>query len=286
MVTASVNLQPSALILCGGGSRGAMEVGFYQALTEQGIRLDLILGASIGALNGAYIAGGMPPEKLAQLWRDFRRNKALRPNWRWLAHPRREAGLFTLDPLRKLLRRTLPATRFEDLAIPLSVVTTDLECGDATYWRHGDLIEPIIASLSLPGIFPPVTVGGYRHVDGGLANNVPLDKAIALGARTIYMIQCVCAERCPMPPRGLVDLITRGFSIALDGKYRADLERFQHQAQIHVVRPQLPREIGLLDFRHSAELIEAAYRQTLQHFAGSGPEKEIPSDDILPGAFR
>ncbi len=280
MATAATVVLPAALLLCGGGSRGAMEVGFYQALSERGIRIDLVLGASIGALNGAYIAGGMPPGELAKLWRDFRLNKALHPNWRWLAHPRTRAGFFTLDPLRELLRRTLPATRFEDLAIPLTVVTTDLGCGEAVYWQHGDLIEPVIASLSLPGVFPPVAVGGCRHVDGGLANNVPLDKAIELGARTIFMVQCVCAERCPMPPLGLVDLIVRGFSIALDGKYRADLERFQHRARLHVVRPQLPREIGLLDFRHSAELIEAAYRQTLRHFTQVGLEKRTR------GAFR
>ena len=277
--------QPAALLLCGGGSRGAMEVGFYQALRELNIRVDLILGSSIGALNGAYIAGGMPPEELARLWRGFRLRQALRPNWRWLMHPRTQAGLFTLDPLRRLLRRTLPATRFEDLDIPLTVVTTDLECGEAVYWRHGDLIEPVIASLSLPGIFPPALVGGCRHADGGLANNVPLDKAVGLGARTIYMIECVCAERCRAPPRGLVDLLVRGFSIALDGKYQADLRRFQSDVQIHVVRPQLTREIGLLDFRHGAELIEAAYRQTLRHFTQAGLEKAIPAEYILREHF-
>lgn len=89
-----------------------------------------------------------------------------------------------------------------------------------------------------------------------------------------------------MPPGGLVDLLVRGFSIALDGKYQADLCRFQSQARIHVVRPQLAREIGLLDFRHGAELIETAYRQTLWHFTQAGLEKGIPSDDIPPGAFR
>lgn len=278
--------RPAALLLCGGGSRGAMEVGFYRALREQEIRIDLILGASIGALNGAYLAGGMPPEELARLWGNFRLRQAVRTNWRWLAHPRTQAGLFSLDPLRELLHRTLPVTRFEDLIIPLTVVTTDLECGEAAYWQHGDLIEPVIASLSLPGIFPPALVGGCRHLERGLANNVPLDKAVELGAHTVYMIQCVCAERCPAPPRGLVDLLVRGFSIALDGKYQADLQRFQNDAQIHVVRPQLTREIGLLDFRHGAELIETAYRQTLQHFTQAGLEKGTPNDNIPPGAFR
>lgn len=274
MMTTATAIPPAALLLCGGGSRGAMEVGFYRALCERDIRVDLILGASIGALNGAYIAGGMPPQDMARLWRGFRLRQAVRPNWRWFAHPRTQAGLFTLDPLRELLRRTLPATRFEDLVIPLTVVTTDLECGEAVYWQHGDLIEPVIASLSLPGIFPPALIDDCRHVDGGLTNNVPLDKAVELGAQTIYIIECVCAERCLMPTRGLIDLLVRGFSLAIDGKYRSDRQRFQHLASLHTVRPQLAREIGLLDFRHSAELIEAACRQTLQHFTQADLEKK------------
>ena len=122
---------PVALILCGGGSRGALEVGFYRALRELGLPLDFIIGSSIGALNGAFIAGGMPPDDLAALWRGFRREHGIRWNLRWLLGPRRRPGLFALDPLRDLLRRTLPATRFENLAVPFSIVTTDLQSGKA-----------------------------------------------------------------------------------------------------------------------------------------------------------
>lgn len=272
---------PAALVLCGGGSRGAMEVGFYRALHEHGVRIDLILGSSIGALNGAYIAGGMPPEDLAKLWHAFRRRHALRPNWRWLVHPRTSAGLFTLDPLRDLLQRTLPVKRFEDLVTPLVIVTTDFECGRAAYWQHGDLIEPLIASMSLPGVFPPAAIGGRLHLDGALANNVPLDKAVELGARALYMIQCACAERCPKRPSGLIDLLVRGFSLAFDGKYQADLQRFQHRARLHVVRPQLTREINLLDFRYGAELIETAYAQTVRHIREGG-WTEVPGESMTP----
>lgn len=192
-------LTPAALLLCGGGSRGAMEVGFYQALAEFGVRPDFILGASIGALNGAYIAGGMAPSELIRLWREFRLARALSLNWAWLLHPRRRPGFFSLAPLRSWLRRNLPVTRFEDLAIPLTVVTTDLESGRACYWHgQGDLIEPVIASMSVPGVFPPVEIDGRLHIDGGVANNAPLDKAHELDARSGYMIECACAERCPV----------------------------------------------------------------------------------------
>lgn len=257
------DLAPTALVLCGGGSRGAMEVGFYKALTEFGVRADFILGSSIGALNGAFIAGGMAPSELARLWTEFRLTRALNLNWAWLRHGRYSPGFFSLGPLRALLRRTLPATRFEDLAIPLTVVTTDLDSGSALYWHgKGDLIEPVIASMSLPGIFPPVEIAGRLQVDGGLTNNVPLDKAEELGARVAYLIECACAERCARPLRGWTDIVVRSFSIALGGRYAAELRHFHGRLDVVAVRPQLDREVDLLDFRHSAELIEAAYHQT------------------------
>lgn len=240
-----------------------MEVGFYHALTDSGVRADFIIGSSIGALNGAFIAGGMAPSELVRLWTAFRLSRALGINWAWLRHWHRSPGFFSLDPLRALLRCTLPATRFEDLAIPLTVVTTDLDAGTAVYWHgNGDLIEPVIASMSLPGIFPPVEIEGRLHVDGGLANNVPLDKAEELGARAVYLIECACAERCAQPLRGWRDIVVRSFSIALGGRYAAELQHFHGRLDVFAVRPQLAREVDLLDFRHSTELIEAAYDQT------------------------
>lgn len=254
---------PRALVLCGGGSRGAMEVGFYRALTERGVRADLILGCSIGALNGAFIAGGTPPHELVRLWREFRLHRALTINLRWLR--RSSPGFFSLDPLRSLLRRELPVRRFEDLIIPLTVVTTDFESGSATYWHGtGDLIEPVIASMSLPGIFPPVAIAGRLHLDGGIANNVPLDKAEELGARTVFLIECACAERCAEPLRGWRDIVARSFSIAIGGRYAAELQHYQGRLKVYAVRPQLTHEVDLLDFGHSVELIEVAYRQTRQ----------------------
>lgn len=254
---------PKALVLCGGGSRGAMEVGLYQALTEFDARVDFILGCSIGALNGAFIAGGMAPSELVRLWSEFRLSTVLGINWAGLRNWRRSPGLFGLGRLRALLRRTLPATRFEDLAIPLTVVTTDLDSGSAVYWHgNGDLIEPVIASMSLPGIFPPVEIAGRLQVDGGISNNVPLDKAEELGARPVFLIECTCTEQCARPLRGWTNLVVRSFSIAVDGRYAADLKHFHGRLEVFAVRPQLAREVDLLDFRHSAELIEAGYNQT------------------------
>ena len=258
---------PAALVLCGGGSRGALEVGFYRAVRELGLPVDFVIGSSIGALNGAYIAAGMSPDELTRLWLTFRRREAIRLNLRWLLEPWRRPGLFQLDFLREWLRRTLPVTRFEQLPIPLTIATTDLQLGKAVHWHGaGDIIEPLMATVSLPGLFPPVEIDAHQFVDGGIANNVPLDQALALGAAHILMIQCVCCDPFVKPLRGLIDVVARSFSVALDCKYAVDLERFSLAVQIHVVRPHFQRDVGLLDFRYSADLIETAYKQTLEQF--------------------
>lgn len=274
-----MEIAPSvALILCGGASRGALEVGFYRAVKELGLRIDFVVGSSIGALNGAYIAAGMKAEDLERLWLGFRRRDAIRWNWKGLLQPSNHSGLYTLDPLRELLRRTLPATRFEDLSIPLTITTTDLQLGKAVHWSGtGDIIEPLIASLSLPVFFPPVRIGDHQFVDGGVANNVPLDRARALGARHSLMIQCVCCQRVTGSFAGLLGVLVRSLSIAFDCKYNIDLERVSQAVQMHVVQPTLQLEVGLLDFGHSAELIDAGYHQTLDYFHALTQQKSVDS---------
>jgi len=282
---------PVALVLCGGGSRGAMEVGFYRAIRDLGVPVDFIIGSSIGALNGACLGAGMRPEKVAELWCNFRRREALRIKLRGLLAPWRYAAFFDLDPLRRRLREVLPVTRFEDLPVPLIVVTTDLQEGKPVYWSEtGDIVEPVIASMSLPGVFAPVEMEGCQFVDGGIANNVPLDKAVELGARTILMIRCTCCEPSLKPFRGIARVLVRSFSIALERKFAAELEHFRALVQVHSVQPRFPHEIDLLDFRYSGELIDAAYRQTIEYFtapdAGAGSfvcsSNTIPAEGVAP----
>lgn len=258
---------PVALVFCGGGSRGAMEVGFYRAIRELGLPVDLVVGSSIGALNGVCIAAGMSAAEMAQIWRSIRRRDVARFSLLGVFAPGRHPALWSLEPLRRLLRQVLPVTRFEDLSIPLTVVTTDLQQGQPVYWSGaGDLIEPLIASMSLPGVFPPVEIDGHQFVDGGIANNVPLDKAVELGAKTILLVYCTCCEASPGLFRGPVPVLLRSFSIALDRKFSAELERFGTLVRVHSVQPRFPREIDWLDFSYTEELIELAYRQTLEYF--------------------
>lgn len=275
---------PAALVLCGGGSRGALEVGFYRAACELGLPVNLVLGSSIGALNGAFIAGGTAPDELARLWVEVRRQDVMRWNWKGLLRPRRDPGLYTLDPLREVLRRRLPATRFENLSIPLTITTTDLQLGKAVHWSGtGDLIEPLVASLSLPVFFPPVRIGDHQFVDGGVANNVPLDQARSLGTLHALMIECVCCQGIPASFAGFLGVLGRSLSIAFDCKYNMDREHAGKSMQLHVVRPQLQLDVGLLDFSRTAELIDAGYRATLKYFRTRSSEFAHSAENELLG---
>ena len=260
--------RPVALVLCGGGARGAMEVGFYQALVELQIPIDMVIGSSVGALNGAFIAAGMPPGELAELWCGIRRRDIANVNWKGLLHPRRLTGLWLLEPLRELLEATLPVFTFEELALPLMITTTDIQTTQTVYWSEsGDLVDPVLASMSIPGIFPPVVIAGHQYVDGAIANNVPLDRALAQGARTALFALCTCCTSATLPVSGIVNVLTRSFMAALNVKYQSDVRHYQDHLDLHVIEPRYGREVGLLDFTHTRELITAGYRETMEYFS-------------------
>lgn len=249
----------TALVLCGGGSRGAVEVGLYRALVELAIPIDLVVGTSVGAINGAAIAAGVPPDALAGLWKDLRRRDLFRLNrelfWKLLWAD----SLYDHRPLRRFLERSLPAKRFEELRVPLIVTGTDFGTGQPVYWREGNLLDAILASVAMPGLFRPQVVRGVQVVDGGITDNVPIDVAVAEGADTVIFMLCACCERTGRPVRGLLPILRRALSIAIDRKYHADIQHYSGRARLLALEPPIGREIALLDFSHTVELIEQGY---------------------------
>ncbi|MBI3605542.1 MAG: patatin-like phospholipase family protein [Nitrospirae bacterium] len=254
------DMQPkTALVLCGGGSRGALEVGLYQALAELGVKIDLVAGTSIGAINGAFIAAGVLPEQLAALWINLNRKDLYSYNWRLLWKLFRADSLYDNQRLRDFLKRHLPATHFDDLKIPLIVTGTEFQTGEPVYFEEGNLIEALMASSAMPGLFPPVDLTDRQIIDGGVSNNVPLDVAIDRGADTVIFMLCICCEQIPYPVRGLANMINYAFSIAVDRKFRSDVRHFQDKARLIMMEPQVDLDVGLLDFSHSGKLIELGY---------------------------
>lgn len=253
----------TALILCGGGSKGAMEVGLYRALVELEVPIDLVVGTSIGALNGAFIAAGRSPSELERVWRSLHPRQLFRLNRELLWRLKQADSLYNNSGIRAFLERELPAKRFEELKIPLYVTVTRLQTGETVCFESGELIEPLLASIALPGIFPPVERDGLQLMDGGISDNVPIALAEAKGARRAVFMLCVCCGLQTGPVRGLESIVSQAVSIMLDLKYRTDVERFGGTLDLVALEPALGFDVPMLDFSHTGELIEGAYRAAL-----------------------
>ena len=202
------------LVLSGGGARGAAHVGVLKALEEMHIPIDAISGTSMGAVVGGLYAAGMSPDDIEKLmtsidWEDAFRDRPARED---LSFRRKQddvdfpvrlplgikggkvllpRGLIQGQKLQQMLRTaTMPVAHvesFDDLPIPFRALATDLESGEGVILDHGDLTAALRASMSIPGVFAPVEIDGRLLVDGGIANNLPIEEVRALGADVIIV---------------------------------------------------------------------------------------------------
>ena len=200
----------TAFVLSGGGARGALQVGALRALLEHGERPDAVIGTSIGAWNGAWVAYGPTVEsthELAAVWRALttpyvllggelaagqRQRLRHSAGLRLLVAARRvtagNPSLYSDVGLRQLIATHIGERTFADLAVPLRIIATDLTHGRRAIFRAGPLGPAILASSAMPGIFPPVRIDGCVYVDGGALDNCSLETALAMGARRIFVV--------------------------------------------------------------------------------------------------
>jgi NTE family protein len=181
-----------AFVLGGGGVLGAHEVGMLRALAERGVRPDVVLGTSVGAINGAFYAADPTlegVERLTELWReshwsDLSAGAALR---RLTTLARSGTHLESLTELRERLVALLPVQRVEELQVPFQCVAASIERAAEHRFDRGPLADVVLASCAVPGILPPVSIDGEHFIDGGIVNSIPVSRAVALGARKIYV---------------------------------------------------------------------------------------------------
>lgn len=249
----------NALLLCGGGSRGAIEIGLYKALIDRHIAIDLILGTSVGAINGALIAAGLTPDRLAALWSQFERKSLFTFNWRILWEGWRVAGLFRTERLVDALKSALPVRRFDELSLPLVVTATDFHTGQAVYFDSGDLLPALLASTALPPFLAPVQHQGRLLVDGGIVANLPIGEAVARGATRVFALSCHCLQELTQPPRGVLDIQARALRIAIERHMRFDIASYQDRAELIILEPCFDFPPSILKLASVTSLIEQAY---------------------------
>ena len=182
--------------LGGGGARGLSHIGVLKVLDEYGIVPDIISGTSIGAIIGALYSGGHKPAEIEQL--------VLGLNWKKLVSlvdvTLPVSGFFQGKRLVSLLKSIIGDLTFQQLQYAFSCVATDIISGEQVVLKEGSLIEAVRASISLPGIFTPVSISGRFLVDGGLINTVPVSVCRDMGADYVVGVNVI-----PNPSRVMCD---------------------------------------------------------------------------------
>ena len=257
-----------AVVLSGGGSLGAAQVGALRARFEAGIRPDLFVGCSVGALNAAFLAVDPSVERLDELervWRKLGRNdvfgggKRLSATATILHAVRRDDHLYEPDSLRNLVRTWVPLRDLGDTAVPCHVVTTDLVSGAPCWWSDGDPVTVLTASACLPALFPPVPLGGSLHVDGGVTAPVPVERALDLGAMRVWVLDVSGGSLGRQGERmTALDVLLQSFAISRAHLDRPVTARRPDQQVVRLRRPDLGRT-EMRDFPQTPRLMAAGY---------------------------
>lgn len=280
-----------ALVMPGGGGRGAYQVGVVKALFEAGLKFDLAFGTSIGALNAAFLAQG-EIKRLEDIWCSLRPWDVFKlPNAQQLGRMvlGRKLGMLDTAPLEDILRREADLRKLKNAEMKVRVVTTDL-CSLETRMINlediattGELIDVLMATSAVPIAFPPRQMqGSGLWVDGGLVKNTPLRAAIDSGADEIFMV-LLHPETVNICPSNMWQLIARCLDVVLDASARKELELAQlynrlvqegaaeaagmRSIRLEVIQPNRPVDINLLEIDpdRSRMLIRQGYDDARSH---------------------
>ncbi len=290
------------LVLSGGGARGAAHLGVLKVLEENRVPIDAIAGTSFGALVGGLYAAGYSADELTDILENLDWQQALSSE-----APRKDrsfrrkqdddgflirfrvgikegklklpSGLVNPNNLRLLLRELSAGAAsvrdFDKLAIPFRAVATNLETGKAVVLGEGDLASAMVASMAVPALFPPVELGDQLLVDGGVANNLPIDVARSMGVDIVIVVDI----STPLKKREDLTSFTRvinQLSLILTHK-NTDAQLATLRDDDIVIRPKVS-DIGLVDFDRAEDAIplgaEAAREQTRQLAVLALPEPD------------
>jgi len=247
-----------AFVLGGGGHLGAHEVGMLRALTDFGVAPDLVVGTSIGAINGAAIAAEPTAAgitRLAQTWSAIERNDAFEGSivGRLATLARSRTHLHENNALRRLLEESLPVGLIEDLPVRFECVAACIETASERWFSSGPLVDAVLASSAVPGLLPPVEIEGEHFLDGGIVNSIPVGRAVQLGAEVIYVLHVGRVERSLESPRWPWEVALVAFEIARRHRFIGDMAGLSDELEVHVMptgQADPPRYADLSPFRY------------------------------------
>jgi NTE family protein len=277
--------QRTAFVLSGGASLGAIQVGMLEALYERDVEPDLIVGASSGALNGAFIAARpqtvATAAELADIWIGLKRGQVfpLNPLTGLFGFAGFRENLVPASGLERLIARHLTTERLEQLTIPFHAIATDLRAGTEVRLSKGPLVDAILASAAIPGLLPSVRWDGRELIDGGVANNTPISHAVELGAQRIYVLSTGHSCELDAPPRGALAMVLHAINLLVHRRLAQDIARYRREVELIVVPPPFPVEVQPMDFGHAKSLIGRALSASRQFLAElDTPSPQRPRD--------
>jgi NTE family protein len=283
--TLSVPSGLTAFVFAGGGSLGAIEVGMLRELLDQGVRPGCVIGASAGAINAAYFAGRPDSDGVAMLellWCRIRRRDIMPLTMLGLFQMmlRGRSHLVEATALRMLLENNLSYARVEQAVIPLHIVATDMLSGNEVILSSGPVVDAVLASAAIPGVFPPMRIGDRDLVDGGVANNTPISVAIALGATRVIVLPAGFACALRKPPGNPIAQAMHALTLVIARQLVRDLEFYSSRAEIFVVPPLCPLDVSPYDYTQCDRLIERAAGKTRAWLSEGGLERAFMPDEL------
>ena len=232
------------LALGGGFARGFAHLGVLKVLRQHQISVSHIAGSSVGSILGAAYASGAPLERIIEACRRLR----FRDIARWRVS---RLGLASNQRLGELVERVFGSRQFEDLAIPVAVVATDLCSGEPVVFTQGNLVDAIRASCAFPGLFEPVEIGTRCLADGALVAPVPTEAARSMGAQAVIGVSVGFEDGNGGVPTNIFQVVSRAVSVA----QKHQLELWERHADL-VLRPDV-QSLAWDDFARADEAIEA-----------------------------
>ena len=262
----------TAFVLAGGGVRGAVHVGQLRALLERDIVPDMVVGTSVGAINGAVVARNPHPDvahELLEMWQTEEARAVYGQSWLTQAGRVLRGRTYTLSaqPLWDLISMHFPRdTRIEDLQLPFITVATSIERASEQAFDTGLLVPAVVASATVPGLLPSTQIAGEHYLDGGLVASVPLGQALRRGATTIYVLQAGQLDRELTVPKSMFDTLRVSLAISRRNSFTHALEHVPDGVTVHILptggHPNVRGVTSMVSLEHTVERAELAYAAT------------------------
>jgi predicted acylesterase/phospholipase RssA len=313
----------TAFVLSGGGARGALQVGALRALLEHGEHPDVVVGTSIGAWNGAWIARDPSPEGLAALdaaWREIRpaqvllgrdlpSSYALRAlkSLLLLTAGRRLArgapSLYSEAGQRALLERHMHGVTFDDMRLPLRIIATDISNGRRVAFGAGFVIPAVLASSAIPGVFPPVRIGDAFYTDGDMLDACSIQAALDLGARRLIILAIghdtdadggaawrarsgsgeQIGQSTNSTTPGIAAVLERAAQVLSRYSLERAIERVPRGIEVHLICLSTGDGAGMLDFNNTPAWIERGYETAREYLQAALPRHDRPDRTASAG---